>query len=114
MDERAENKLIPGLKEKEIRFIVESLQRFPEVEQAFLFGSRAKESHKAGSDVDIAIKGDSLTEKTISALRLILNEESVLPYQFDILNYNTIKSEKLLGHINRVGITIYSKPISST
>ncbi|MCA1762231.1 MAG: nucleotidyltransferase domain-containing protein, partial [Flavobacteriales bacterium] len=33
------------------------LRQFPEVENALVFGSRAKGSNRAGSDLDLAIRG---------------------------------------------------------
>ncbi|MEW6606108.1 MAG: nucleotidyltransferase domain-containing protein [bacterium] len=53
-----------GLKESEIEKIIEALKRFPQIEQAIIFGSRAKGSHKKGSDIDLAIKGKDITEET--------------------------------------------------
>jgi len=38
-----------------------------------------------------------------------LNQESLIPYQFDIINYNTIDNEELREHIDRVGVVIYRR-----
>lgn len=70
------------------------------VSKSIIFGSRAKNTYKKGSDVDIAIVGD---ERRLS---YILNEESNLPYYFDVINLEKIKNENLIEHINRVGKSI--------
>jgi len=49
------------------------------------------------SDIDIAIIGD---ERKVSYL---LNEETFLPYFFDIINLEKIKNKNLIEHIKRVG-----------
>ena len=37
------------------------------------------------------------------------NEESLLPYYFDILDYDAIVNHDLKEHIDRVGIVIYQR-----
>ena len=44
-----------GLSDKTVAQIGNVLARFPEVEEAVLFGSRAKGTHKLGSDIDLAL-----------------------------------------------------------
>ena len=85
-----------GLTAEELNQIVTVLRQ-AHVKKAILFGSRAKGTHKTGSDVDIAVFGD---EKKIAE---ILNEETNLPYFFDVINMETITSQNLREHIRRVG-----------
>ena len=95
-----------GLTEDDLRVMRETFGRFPEIKEVILFGSRAKSSHKPGSDVDLAIKGNDVA----NALLLIdgyLNDESPLPYQFDLLDYAQLNNEDLKEHIDRVGKTLY-------
>ncbi|HLB52679.1 MAG TPA: nucleotidyltransferase domain-containing protein, partial [Chlamydiales bacterium] len=75
-----------GLTLHELEIILEILQKYPQIEKAILFGSRAMRKEKKGSDVDIALKGSKLTE-TIFEVSRELNEESPLPYYFDIIDY---------------------------
>ena len=84
-----------GLNEKELNEIKNILKNY--TSKAILFGSRAKGNYKKGSDIDIAIIGD---ERKVSYL---LNEETFLPYFFDIVNLEKIKNKNLLEHIKRVG-----------
>lgn len=77
------------------------------MESAILFGSRAKGTFRSGSDVDLAVRGCSETD--VIQLSAALNEETVLPYFFDVVAYETIQNDDLVEHIDRVGITIYEK-----
>ena len=100
-----------GLQQSDLAIIVSVLQKHQEVAEAWLFGSRAKGNYKAGSDVDIALKGEHLTAEIISSISYQLNEETSLPYKFDILNYNSISNIDLKEHIDRVGMRFL--PISN-
>jgi predicted nucleotidyltransferase len=96
-----------GLTDQDLGNIREAIAKFPEISQVLLFGSRAKGNYKVGSDVDLALKGESVTHSTVFQLADLLNETYPLPYFFDIINYNNIDEPKLVEHINRVGIPIF-------
>ncbi len=98
-----------GLKPGDLEIICRILEQEPHIEQAIIFGSRAKGKYKPGSDVDIVLKGKNLTEETIINVSFYLNEETPLPYHFDVINYHTIHEPNLLAHIDRVGIVVYKK-----
>jgi len=97
-----------GFREPDLDIIRSVISRFPQVSEAIIFGSRAKGNFRRGSDVDIALKGCGLNLDIVSQISHILNEESILPYKFDVLNFQSISNEDLTNHINRVGITIYT------
>lgn len=97
-----------GLTQKEIESIVNVIERYPQVKEAIIFGSRALNTHRKGSDIDIALKGTEI-ENIASTISGILNEESSLPYFCDVLDYNFIDNEDLKEHIDRVGQQIYRK-----
>lgn len=96
-----------GISHNDISIIVSVLQQYEEVTEAFLFGSRAKGNFRINSDVDIALKGESLNLEMVTNISFHLNEETYLPYKFDILNYNSISNNDLKQHIDRVGIRFY-------
>lgn len=85
-----------GLRQDEVDTIVNTLKPF-NIQKIILFGSRAKGNYKRGSDVDLAISGD---ERKASCL---LNEETNLPYFFDVVNMDKINKKNLLEHIRRAG-----------
>jgi len=97
-----------GLKQRDIDNIQNALIQFPEIEQALVFGSRAKGNSKPGSDVDLAVKGSEITPETITRLRSTLNDMP-LPYFFDVIDYKGIENKDLTDHIDRVAKTIYCK-----
>lgn len=97
-----------GLLERDLKYILEAIRKYPEIEQAIIFGSRAMGNYKPGSDVDIAIKGKDVNRTTVIRLSDDLNEEYPLPYFFDVVSYDEITNEKLREHIDTVGKEIYS------
>ena len=82
---------------------------YNEVESAFIFGSRAKGTYKRGSDVDIAIKGEKITIDVVAKILNELEEETILPYFFDVVHYDTCSTNELVEHIDRLGVCIYMK-----
>lgn len=97
-----------GLKPHIITAIQDVFSRFPEVNCAVLYGSRAKDNYRNGSDIDLALKGEKLN---LSLLHKIENEldELYLPYKIDLSIYHQISNEDLLKHIERVGKVFYEK-----
>ncbi|UZQ49471.1 nucleotidyltransferase domain-containing protein [Clostridium kluyveri] len=98
-----------GLKEFDLEYIVDAIKKFDEVDKAVIFGSRAKGTYKNGSDIDIAIYGEKITLDVLSALHTTLEEESPMPYLFDIVDFTHLNHEELKKHIERVGKVIYEK-----
>jgi predicted nucleotidyltransferase len=98
-----------GLLPSDLATIRGILKKDPKIEQALIFGSRAKGNYRPGSDVDIALKGEQLAPENITDVSMELNEETIMPYRFDVLNYHTIAEPALIDHINRIGIVFYEK-----
>lgn len=98
-----------GFRVSDLDSIIAILKQEPEVDEVILFGSRAKGNYKNGSDVDLAIKGSNLSHATIRNISYELNEETLMPYTFDVVNYHLIKNVNLTEHIDRMGISIYNK-----
>lgn len=97
-----------GLQNSDIETIRQELAEHREIDEAIIFGSRAKGSYRRGSDVDIALKGTGGEEVALQ-VSTALNQESILPYFFDIVDYQSIDNEVLIHHIDRVGRPIYVK-----
>ena len=96
-----------GLLQPDLDIVLSVLGEFPNVKEAILFGSRAKGNFRRGSDVDIALKGENLNLEIVTKISYRLNEETILPYKFDVLDYQNINNSKLTEHINRKGISFY-------
>ena len=98
-----------GLRNSDLAEIRSKLREFPEVEEAWLYGSRAKGNQRAGSDVDLALKGQDLNYSAICEFSFVLNEKTLMPYNFDVLDYSTLTNQELIRHIKRVGKLLYQK-----
>lgn len=94
-----------GLSEEDIRRILKVTSEFPQIRQVIIYGSRAKGTYKKGSDVDLALKGE-LTFDIVSKVHYRLNEETIMPYFFDVADYDAITNMELKAHIDRVGRVI--------
>jgi predicted nucleotidyltransferase len=95
-----------GLKDSDLKEILRLILKYPEIEEVKIFGSRAKGTYKKGSDLDLCISGKNLKSSTLANLSDDLNEESLLPYYFDLLDKRKISSEALLAHIKEYGIDL--------
>ena len=98
-----------GLSDKQLTEIINIFTQVPQVEKAILFGSRAMGNFKEASDVDIVIIGEHADFRIAAHLKYELEEETYLPYFFDIIAYNTIDNEALKEHIQKYGKEIYTK-----
>lgn len=95
-----------GLSEKELEVLKNTFQKFPKIKEVVLFGSRALNTHKNASDVDLALIGD-IDIQILSKLKYILEEDTILPYFFDVVIYNNLENQELKEHIDSFGKTIY-------
>ena len=97
-----------GLSDKDLKELTVVFKKFPDVQEAVLFGSRAMGSFKPGSDVDIALKG-RVTLPITAQIKALLEEESAMPYIFDIVDYHTIETPAFKEHIDKHGKSIYKR-----
>ena len=98
-----------GISDGSFNLLVETLAGFDSVDFAAIFGSRAKGDFKKGSDIDIAVFGDKLTEEDVMTLEGKLNENIPIPYYVDVVATKFTDNENLLDHIERVGIVFYKR-----
>ncbi len=97
-----------GLKENIIEQINNILSEFPQVESVIIYGSRAKENYKPGSDIDLSFKGNDINLKMLNKISLRL-DDLLLPHTFDLSVFKQIDNEDLIEHINRIGLTFYKR-----
>ena len=98
-----------GIRDKDIGYIIEKVKAFPEVDRVLIFGSRAMGNYKKGSDIDIALEGEKVTFTTTAKIKDLLQEESPMPYFFDIVDYTHCTSPDLRKHIEQYGTVLYEK-----
>lgn len=97
-----------GLSDKELSTLREVFTKFDAIEEVVLFGSRARGTHKKASDVDLAIKGKNIDLDTLAKLQYTLEEETNLPYFFDVVIYDKIKDDALKRAIDEGGEKLYT------
>ncbi|MBU1185126.1 MAG: restriction endonuclease subunit S [Proteobacteria bacterium] len=97
-----------GLTETTVENICAVFARFPEIEKALLYGSRAKGNFKTGSDIDLTLCGEALTSDLCATIASEL-DDLMLPYTIDLSVFNELNHAKLREHIARVGVLLYER-----
>jgi len=97
-----------GLKDCHITLIVGAFSQFPQIEQALIYGSRAKGDYRNGSDIDLCLKGNELSLSLLFKVEAAL-DDLMLPHTIDLSLYSNIDNPDLIEHIDRVGLVFYQK-----
>ncbi|MGB3295761.1 MAG: nucleotidyltransferase domain-containing protein [Phormidesmis sp.] len=97
-----------GLKAATIDKITSVFARYPAVESAILYGSRAKGNYREGSDIDLTLTGEQLTYRTLLRIEDEI-DDLLLPYLFDISIFSHIDDPDVIDHIRRVGVPFYER-----
>ena len=96
-----------GLSPDEIERMRSVFRRVPAIGEVVLYGSRAKGTHRPGSDIDLALVGlDDPVQAEAVAEEL---DELPTPYRFDVKAYGSIADGPLREHIARVGVSLYRR-----
>ena len=95
-----------GLDDSDMKLMQQIFSQVGNIEKVLLYGSRAKGTNKAFSDIDITLVGDRLTDSNLMDVMSSLSESS-LPYFCDVSLYKNITNRALLSHIERRGKVIY-------
>ena len=96
-----------GLSNDIITRIHSVFRKYPEIENATLYGSREKGNYKPYSDIDLTCEGKNLSLNLIHRIAVDL-DDLLLPYFFDLSIKEKITNPDLLDHIKRVGMEFYS------
>jgi len=99
-----------GLKPEIITAMQSTFKKHPHVEQAILYGSRAKGNYKVGSDIDLTLKGNQLEYVELLKIENEL-DDLLLPYKIDLSLFSKMTEPELVEHIERVGIIFYSREL---
>lgn len=97
-----------GLTPRDITTLFKILGKYPDIQEVILFGSRAKGTFRAGSDIDLAIANGPLPPYRLARLNDDF-EESSLPYFVDVISLTPDTEPALREHIQRVGIPFYTR-----
>lgn len=100
-----------GLSEAAIAKICSVLSRFPGIDQALIYGSRAMGTYRNGSDIDLTLCGPALR---LDDLLRIENEldDLLLPHKIDLSLFERIQDPDVVDHIQRVGQVFYQRVCS--
>ena len=98
-----------GLTQETITQLQDIFSSFNAIEKVILFGSRAKEDFREGSDIDFAVRGKSITLDLLLDIKLQIDALD-LPYHIDLIDYESIGNRALKAHIDRVGKVFYEAP----
>ncbi len=98
-----------GLSKNIIDSLIKVFSKYPEIEKACIFGSRARGDYKHNSDIDIVLYGNNLTH-TLNTKIFYNLEDLYLIYSIDLINFNSLKDDdKLKENIIIEGVEIYAK-----
>ena len=97
-----------GLNDTELQALRTTLASIPEVEEAIIYGSRARGTNRVASDIDITLKGSALTYLQLALLDSRI-DDLYLPYFVDLSLFSMLKNPDLLESIDREGKVLYKK-----
>ena len=94
--------------EEKLKLELENIfKKYKEIEKVVLFGSRARQDNKYNSDIDLCLFGENITHLIQAKVTMDI-EEINTPLSFDILNFNELTKQKLIGNIKNEEIVIYN------
>ncbi len=96
-----------GLSKETLEKIVTTIGQFPAVEKAVIFGSRANNTYKNYSDIDIAIYAPAMSVE----FSKLWNKLDDLPliYKLDIVHYDALTNKDLKQKVDKEGVVIFKK-----
>lgn len=97
-----------GLSDRQLETIIRIIEKYNDIVEVILFGSRAEGTNREASDVDIAVKFSEDNNDIILALKNDF-EESSLPFFFDVIDYCHTNNNKLKKHIDLYGKSIFKR-----
>lgn len=101
-----------GLRPEQREGICRVLHRFPQVEEAIIYGSRALGNYRPGSDIDLTLRGQ-IKLSVLNQISLAL-DDLMLPFEIDLSVFDEIENPQLQEHIRRVGKLFYANPDTRT
>ena len=88
--------------------LTQIFQRYPEIERAVLFGSRARGDHREQSDYDVAIYGELIASDK-AALRSLCAEDLPTLHKIDLIFMSEQDGTAIAESIKREEIIFYDK-----
>lgn len=110
MDTISGHALTFGLRITDLAYMDELFRQHPDIEQVWLYGSRAKGTNRPGADVDLALVGPDVKQETVRHIHFVLEEDSPMPFFFDVLHWDTLSNQNLKAEIQRTAQSLYQRP----
>ena len=95
-----------GLTEKEIAMIKAVFEKTPEAESVFIYGSRAKNTYKKTSDIDLAVVLKSKSENILAKLKLDLDDLPII-YEIDLTDETEMRAGDFKDEYERTRKVFY-------
>jgi len=97
-----------GIQEEALDKIVRVLATAPKVERVILYGSRAKGTFRAGSDIDLCLEAPDLDYQALLHLENEL-DDLLLAWKIDLALKHRIDNPELRSHIDRMGKVVFKR-----
>lgn len=79
-----------GLTDKSFNELIQILASIPEIEEALIYGSRARGDYWRASDVDLSIKGKDFTQHNLAHL----NDQTIRVAYPPVLRYSYLRQHQ--------------------
>ena len=97
-----------GLSDRTIEKIHSVLIKYPQIEKAILYGSRATGAYRNGSDIDLTLCGEGLTHSILTKIDFDL-DDLLLPYTIDISDFSKIGNPDMVAQIKKDGVNFFER-----
>jgi len=97
-----------GLTDREMNEVLRILADCPLVQRVLIFGSRAKGTFHQGSDIDLAIMNEGMSDGDVKSLMNRFSESSI-PLNVDLVDYSKLTHEAFKSHIDRNGKLFFAR-----
>ncbi len=101
-----------GLTTEQFLLIKNTLISINEIEKVLIFGSRARDTYKPSSDIDLVIIGKNITPEVINRVSSELDDLS-LPFMFDVLDFSSVSTIELKNKISSQGKLFFERELKS-
>ena len=98
---------VNGLNKELHRQILDKILSYKDVEKIVLYGSRATDTFRKTSDIDIAVFAENWTSRDIALVHDSLEENVKTPLKIDLVNFYAITKESLKENILKQGVILY-------
>ena len=98
-----------GLSQNDLEKILSVFALHPQVSSVKIFGSRALGTYRNGSDIDLAICGESINFNLMLQISAALDDLNP-PYSFDLVHLQELTNVDLKNHIEKFGTELLPLP----